>query len=113
MEDTFEKLKFILSQDKNDQTPTDYLYKYQLKILFIPKEDSFELSFDKGSNITKLIIKLVDILYLVFKMPTSKRISFYNLNMLDIKDKNILKEKKELEKYQSFMKIINWQNCSC
>lgn len=108
MEDTFEKLKFILSQDKNDQTPTDYLYKYQLKILFIPKEDSFELPFDKGSNIAKLIIKLVDILYLVFKMPTSKRISFYNLNMLDIKDKNILKEKKELEKYQSF--YIDFEN---
>ena len=42
MEDTFQKLKFIFSQDKKDQTANDYLYKYQLKILFVPKENSFE-----------------------------------------------------------------------
>ena len=87
MEDTFKKLKFIFSQDKKDQTDSDYLYKYQLKILFIPKEDSFKLAFDKESNIAELIAKLVDILYLVFNMPKIKRKSFYNLNILDIKDK--------------------------
>ena len=87
MEETFKKLKFILSQDKNNQTDSDYLYIYQLKILFIPKEDSFELAFDKESNIAELIVKLIDILYLVFNMPKIKGKSFYNLNILDIKDK--------------------------
>ena len=28
MEDTFQKLKFIFSQDKKDQTANDYLYNY-------------------------------------------------------------------------------------
>jgi hypothetical protein len=28
IEDTFQKLKFIFSQDKKDQTANDYLYNY-------------------------------------------------------------------------------------
>ena len=102
MEDTFQKLKFIFSQDKKDQTANDYLYKYQLKILFVPKENSFELAFDKESNIAQLIIKLVDFLALVFSMPKMKRESFYNLNIFNITDNKFLEIIRQLEKVQSF-----------
>ena len=108
MEDTFQKLKFILSQEKKDETSNDYLYKYQLKILFVPKENSFELAFDYGSNISELIIKLVDLLALIFSMPKIKRESFYNINVLDIKDNNFLEIIIELQKLQSF--YIDFKN---
>ena len=74
MDETFKKLKFILSRKQTDK---DYLYKYQLKILFIPKEDSFELAFDKESKIAKLITKLVDILHIIFEMPIDERKNFF------------------------------------
>ena len=81
LENTFQKLNFILS---TAQTAEDYIYKYQLKIFFILKEDSWEFTFINGSNIEELVIKLIDILHLVFKMPINERQSFYTLNLLDI-----------------------------
>ena len=33
-QETFDKLKFILDEDKKEETLNDKLYKYQLKILF-------------------------------------------------------------------------------
>ena len=100
LEETFQKIKFILSRA---EAAEDYLYKYQLKTLFILKEDSFEFAFKNGSNIEELIIKLVDILHLVFEMPRNKRQEFYNLNLLDIIKDNKLREKIiELDRLQSF-----------
>lgn len=100
LENTFQKLNFILSRA---QKVEDYIYKYQLKTLLILKEDSCEFAFRNGSNIEELVIKLVDILDLVFKMPINERKSFYTLNLLDIIKDNILKEKiKELNRLQSF-----------
>ena len=100
MDETFQKLKFILSQK---QTAKDYLYKYQLKILFIPKEDSFELAFDKESKIAKLITKLVDILHIIFEMPIDERQNFYRLYVRNImKDIKFNKILTELESHQSF-----------
>ncbi len=102
MSETFEKLKFILSQDKNDQTTNDILYKYQLKLLFIPKDDSFELAFDKESDIAKLIVTLVDLLHLVFQKPKIEREQFYNINVYDIKEDKFLEIIKKLQILQNF-----------
>ena len=100
MKKTFQSLKDILSKE---ETAKDYLFIYQLKILFIPKEGSFELAFDKGSDIAELITKLVDLLHLVFEMPTDKRQSLYTLDIRDIiKDIKFKKKIIELEKHQSF-----------
>ena len=100
MEKTFESLKFIFSKIR---TPKDYFYKNQLKILFIPKEDSFEFAFDKESKIAKLISRLVDLLHLVFEMPTNDIQRFYTTNIHDILKNIKFKEKIiELEQHQSF-----------
>lgn len=102
MSETFGKLKFILSQDKNDQTTNDILYKYQLKLLFIPKDDSFELAFDKESDIAKLIVTLVDLLHLVFQKPKIEREKLYNINVYDIKEDKFLVIIQKLEELQNF-----------
>ena len=71
MENTFDKLKFILYQDKSEQTANDLLYKYQLKKLFIPKEDdSFKLAFENGSDVEKIIVTLDK--FVVFSFSNAK-----------------------------------------
>ena len=100
MKKTFQSLKDILSKE---ETAKDYLFIYQIKILFIPKEDSFELAFDKGSEIAKLITKLVDLLHLVFEMPTDERQNLYTSDIgVIMKDIKFKEKIIELEKHQSF-----------
>ena len=100
MKKTFQSLKDILSKE---ETAKDYLFIYQLKILFIPKEGSFELAFDKGSDIAELITKLVDLLHLVFEMQTNERQSLYTSDIgVILKDIKLKKKIIELEKHQSF-----------
>ena len=100
MKKTFQSLKDILSKE---ETAKDYLFIYQLKILFIPKEGSFELAFDKGSDIAELITKLVDLLHLVFEMQTNKRQSLYTSDIgVILKDIKFKEKIIELEKHQSF-----------
>ena len=70
----FNKLKFILAQDKKDETLNDILYKKQLKILFgIDDNNSFKLLFNEESQIAKIIYKIVDIIFWLLKVQKEKR----------------------------------------
>ena len=104
MQDTFQKLKIILTQNKSDETVNDLLFKYQLKLIFIPKDDSYTLAFDKEEYPipAKLTAKLVDFLFLIFRLPKKERESFYNLNVYNIKDKIFLEIIRELQPLQDF-----------
>ena len=70
----FNKLKFILVQDKKDETLNDILYKKQLKILFgVDDNNSFKLLFNEESQIAKIIYKIVDIIFWLLKVQKEKR----------------------------------------
>ena len=100
--DILNKIGFILNQKKEDQTVNDLIFKYQLKIFFISKDDHYEFAFDNKSHMAKIITKIVDILYSVFLMPKSQRESFYDKSIYDIKEKNFLAKLIELQGLESF-----------
>jgi hypothetical protein len=60
-----------------------------LKILF-PQNDnnSFNLLFNEESQIAKSIYKIVEILFLLFKIQKKEREKIYNSNITDIKGKD-------------------------
>ena len=73
-QEIFNKLKFILAQDKKDETLNDMLYKKQLKILFgIDDNNSFKLLFNEESQIAKTIYKIVDIIFWLLKVQKKER----------------------------------------
>ena len=67
-------MKFILAQDKKDETLNDMLYKKQLKILFgVDDNNSFKLLINEESQIAKIIYKIVDIIFWLLKVQKEKR----------------------------------------
>lgn len=103
MEQICNKVKYIISKDIKDQNEYDYLYTIQLKILFVPKENNFELAFQKDSPISKLVQKIVDIFHLIFLMEKNKRKKLYDTNILEIKKNKIFGQKLgEIELAKSF-----------
>ena len=73
-QEIFNKLKFILAQDKKDETLNDMLYKKQLKILFgVDDNNSFKLLFNEESQIAKIIYKIVDIIFWLLKVQKKER----------------------------------------
>ena len=79
----FNKLKFILAQDKKDETLNDMLYKKQLKILFgVDDNNSFKLLFNEESQIAKIIYKIVDIIFWLLKVQKKEREKIYNSKVM-------------------------------
>ena len=79
----FNKLKFILAQDKKDETLNDILYKKQLKILFgVDDNNSFKLLFNEESQIAKIIYKIVDIIFWLLKVQKKEREKIYNSKVM-------------------------------
>ena len=111
-----DKLKSIFSLKKNDQTKYDTSYNYQLKMLFGAQEDSFKFLFNEHSQFAAIIYKIVDLLYIVMKIPKNKRELFYETNVFDIKDMTIMKifgELTILQKYEFDIKdgqMVNLYN---
>ena len=107
-QETFDKLKFILDEDKKEETLNDKLYKYQLKILFgVDDNNSFKLLFNVESQIAKLIYKIVDILFWILKLQKEDREKIYKSNVTDIKEKYIRKMIVELNTLQIYDLDIN------
>ena len=107
-QETFDKLKFILDEDKKEETLNDKLYKYQLKILFgVDGNNSFKLLFNVESQIAKLIYKIVDILFWILKLQKEDREKIYKSNVIDIKEKYIRKIIVELNMLQIYDIDIN------
>ena len=107
-QETFDKLKFILDEDKKEETLNDKLYKYQLKILFgVDDNNSFKLLFNVESQIAKLIYKIVDILFWILKLQKEDREKIYKSNVTDIKEKYIRKIIVELNMLQIYDIDIN------
>jgi hypothetical protein len=104
----FNKLKFILAQDKKDETLNDILYKKQLKILFgIDDNNSFKLLFNEESQIAKIIYKIVDIIFWLLKVQKKEREKIYNSKVIGIKDKDIYKLLIELNMLQNYDLDVN------
>lgn len=106
----FNKLKFILAQDKKDETLNDILYKKQLKILFgIDDNDnkSFKLLFNEESQIAKIIYKIVDIIFWLLRIQKKEREKIYNSKIIGIKDKDIHKSLIELNMLQNYDLDVN------
>ena len=107
-QEIFNKLKFILAQDKKDETLNDMLYKKQLKILFgVDDNNSFKLLFNEESQIAKIIYKIVDIIFWLLKVQKKEREKIYNSKVLDIKDKDIYKLLFELNMLQNYDLDVN------
>ena len=103
-----DKLKSILAQEKKDETVNDALYKYQLKILFKAEENnSFTYLFDEKSHIAKIIFKIIDILYLLFKIKKSEREKIYNSDVRNIENKEINKLVIDLNILQEYDLDVN------
>jgi len=92
-----DKLKYILSQAKIEETSYDVTYKYQLKILFGIDDNSFKLKFDEKSELALMIYKIVDVLYLAMKISKNKRENLYNTYLDNIEDLNLVKLLDELK----------------
>jgi hypothetical protein len=102
------KLKFILAQDKKDETLNDMLYKKQLKILLgIDDNNSFKLLFNEESQIAKIIYKIVDIIFWLLKVQKKEREKIYNSKVIGIKDKDIYKLLIELNMLQNYDLDVN------
>ena len=103
MKDLYNKVKYIISKDIKELNEYDYLYVLQLKILFVPKDNNFELAFQKDSPISKLIQKVVNVLHLIFLMKKDKRKTYYDTNIVELKKNMILGKKLgEIELAKSF-----------
>ena len=107
-QEIFNKLKFILAQDKKDETLNDMLYKKQLKILFgVDDNNSFKLLFNEESQIAKIIYKIVDIIFWLLKVQKKEREKIYNSKVIGIKDKDIYKLLIELNMLQNYDLDVN------
>ena len=107
-QEIFNKLKFILAKDKEDETLNDMLYKKQLKILFgVDDNNSFKLLFNEESQIAKIIYKIVDIIFLLLKIQKKEREKIYNSKVIGIKDKDIYKLLIELNMLQNYDLDVN------
>ena len=107
-QEIFNKLKFILAQDKKDETLNDMLYKKQLKILLgIDDNNSFKLLFNEESQIAKIIYKIVDIIFWLLKVQKKEREKIYNSKVIGIKDKDIYKLLIELNMLQNYDLDVN------
>ena len=102
------KLNFILAQEQKDETVNDTLYKYQLKILFKAGENnSFTYLFDERSHISKIIFKIIDILYMLFKMKKNEREKIYNSDVRSLENEELNKLVIELNILQNYDLDIN------
>ena len=107
-QEIFNKLKFILAQDKKDETLNDMLYKKQLKILFgVDDNNFFKLLFNEESQIAKIIYKIVDIIFWLLKVQKKEREKIYNSKVIGIKDKDIYKLLIELNMLQNYDLDVN------
>ena len=107
-QEIFNKLKFILAQDKKDEILNDMLYKKQLKILFgVDDNNSFKLLFNEESQIAKIVYKIVDIIFWLLKVQKKEREKIYNSKVIGIKDKDIYKLAIELNMLQNYDLDVN------
>ena len=64
--------------------------------------DNYEFAFDIKSHISKIIAKIIDILYLVFLIPKAQRENFYDKSVYDIKEHNFRSKLIELQSLENF-----------
>ena len=101
--DTFDKIESILNHNIKEQTPTDLIFIYELKVFFSLKDDRYEFIFNTDNHLGKIISKIVDLLYIAFKLTKVDRDNLYNRDILDIhKDLRFKDIINDLELLQSF-----------
>ena len=87
-QDSMKKVEFILNQKNYEQTDIDLIIKFQLKIFFVKKNDKYEFIYDDKSYVSKIILKLIDLLYILFCLQKTERKNFYLKRINAIKSDN-------------------------
>ena len=87
-QDSMKKVEFILNQKRDEQTDIDLIIKFQLKIFFVKKNDIYEFIYDDKSYVSKIILKLIDLLYILFCLQKTERKNFYLKGINAIKSDN-------------------------
>ena len=89
--ETIRKVNFILFQKTEEETKYDFLLKYILKIIFIQEQNSDTISFPNIPNeVIWLLVKLVELLYILFQKTKKERQEIYKKDSKNIKENNII-----------------------
>lgn len=89
--ETIRKVNFILFQKTEEETKYDFLLKYILKIIFIQEQNSDTISFPNIPNeVIRLLVKLVELLYILFQKTKKERQEIYKKDSKNIKENNII-----------------------
>ena len=99
--DSLDKLSFILNQKKEDEIENDIIIKHQIKEFFLIKDNDYRYITD-NKIIENVIPKIIDIMLIVFSIPKTERIEFYNKSIYNIKDENFFPKLKELQLIEKF-----------
>lgn len=102
-EETITKVEFLLSQDKKEETIDDKLFKYEMEIIFKNGDNCNVIVFPNIiDDYAKLIVKIVDLLFLLFNKGKGERKNLYDSNIYEVKNDNIMKIVKQLQVLQTF-----------
>ena len=102
-EETLTKVKFLLSQDKKEETIDDKLFKYEMEIIFKNGDNCNDIFFPNIiDDYAKLIVKIVDLLFLLFNKGKVERKNLYDSNIYEVENDNIMKIIKQLQVLQTF-----------
>jgi hypothetical protein len=99
--DSLDKLSFILNQKKEDEIENDIIIKHQIKEFFLIKDNDYRYITD-NKIIENVIPKIIDIMLIVFSIPKTERIEFYNKSIYNIKDEDFFPKLKELQLIEKF-----------
>ena len=99
--DSLVKLTFILNQKKEDEIGNDIIIKHQIKEFFLINDNDYRFIID-NKIIENVIPKIIDIMLIVFSIPKTERIEFYNKSIYNIKDEDFFPKLKELQLIEKF-----------
>ena len=99
---TISKIFSILEQDAQNETKNDSLLKEVIRIMFSKDLESNIIVFPHvEEEHQKLLIKFIELIYLMFQIPKKQRDNLWKIDVKNIKDKNISNLIYELEASQN------------
>lgn len=107
-QDIISKVISILRKDVKGETEIDSLLKDAIKIMMSKDSDTNKIAFPSvpEENQNLLIIKLIELIYLVFQVPKDKRNNLWKIDIENIKDKNISGLIFECEVLQNSIEVL-------
>lgn len=106
-DDSIEKIKFILSTKIREDAQNELKLQYIIRLLFsneLKPKDIRPPNIEKEA--LKLLYKLIDLIYILFKMNQRERDILFRNELTSIKNNNIKEMVSELEVLQNIEVII-------